>query len=199
MTRHIGRLAGVFACALLFPGTAQAHLVSTRFGDFYDGMLHPVTSLEHIVPWLALGLLMAARPQAGRWALLAFPAGLAIGVTLDAAMPALPGFGTANLVSILVLGGLVALDLPLSAAAFAVIACALGISHGYVNGTAMAATTNPVLFAPGVVMAGYLMILLTAAAGAFVTRRWSAARIALRALGSWIFAIGVMMLGTALA
>ena len=30
--------------------TAYAHLPSPRFGDYYGGVLHPLTALEHLLP-----------------------------------------------------------------------------------------------------------------------------------------------------
>ena len=41
---------------LLTPQCAHAHLVSTRFGEYYAGLLHPVITLSHLIPWLALAL-----------------------------------------------------------------------------------------------------------------------------------------------
>ena len=41
---------------LLTPQWAHAHLVSTRFGEYYAGLLHPVITLSHLIPWLALAL-----------------------------------------------------------------------------------------------------------------------------------------------
>lgn len=189
----------MLAFAALLPEAASAHLVNTRFGDFYDGMMHPLTAFEHMIPWLALGLLAGSEPKAGRWVLLAFPAGLALGVALGTALPEIGGLTTANVVSLMVLGALVALALPLPGWTLGLIACAFGISHGHANGTAMTQATNAVLFLPGVVIAGYLVVLLIAAPVAILTRKWGAARIAVRALGSWIFAIGVMMLGASFA
>jgi hydrogenase/urease accessory protein HupE len=59
---------------LCLPEQAAAHLVSTRFGELYSGLLHPLTTLQHLVPWLALGLLGGLQaPRTARWALLAFP------------------------------------------------------------------------------------------------------------------------------
>jgi urease accessory protein len=194
-----GVFIAVLALTALLPEAASAHLVSTRFGDFYDGMLHPLTAFEHMIPWLALGLLAGSEPKGGRWVLIAFPAGLALGVALGAAAPDIAGLTTANIVSLMILGGLVALALPLPGWALGLIACAFGISHGYANGTAMTGATNAALFMPGVVIAGYLVVLLVAAPAAVLIRKWGAARIAVRALGSWIFAIGVMMLGTGFA
>jgi len=198
-TRPISRsaaLGGLCAPILLYSGAANAHLVNTRFGNFYDGMLHPLTALEHMIPWLAIGLLIGLQPRAGRWMLLTFPIGLALGTILAMLAPGL-GFVTAiNLGSFILLGAFVALAAPLPPAVLGALALALGISHGYSNGLAMNAATNPWLFTPGAVTVGYLVVLMAAAATAAVSRKWSAARIVVRAAGSWIFAIGVLMLGT---
>ena len=41
----------------LIPHPALAHLVNTQVGEFYAGMMHPLTSAEHLLPTLALALL----------------------------------------------------------------------------------------------------------------------------------------------
>jgi len=195
-TGRAGAVAALCLAALLQPAPAAAHLVNTRFGNFYDGMQHPLTAMEHMIPWLAIGLLAGLQPKAGRWMLLTFPIGLALGTVLAVAAPGF-GFVTAvNLGSFILLGAFVALALPLPPLLLAALVGALGVSHGYANGLAMNAATNPWLFTPGAVTVGYLVVLLVAAATAIVANKWSAARIAVRAAGSWIFAIGILMLGT---
>ncbi|KAI93422.1 hypothetical protein T281_16830 [Rhodomicrobium udaipurense JA643] len=191
----LATLLAALAIAVALPEPASAHLVNTRFGNFYDGMLHPLTALEHMVPWLALGMLVGSEPKTGRLALIAFPVGLGLGVAIGCAQPELAFLTTANIVSILVLGALVALTLPLAPFAVGAVAFVIGVSHGYSNGAAMTEAVNPALFAPGVVVAGYITVLIVAAITAILTQRWRAARVGVRALGSWIFAIGVMMLG----
>jgi urease accessory protein len=124
---------------------------------------------------------------------------LLAGIALAMAQPGLSGPSIANLASLTVLGALVALALPWPGWLMGAITCAVGVSHGYANGAAMMPEINPALYMPGVMTAGYLVILFVAAVAATATRRWPAARIAARALGSWIFAIGVMMLGASLA
>jgi len=196
LTSRAGAVAALCIPALLQAGPAAAHLVNTRFGNFYDGMLHPLTAMEHMIPWLALGLLAGLQPRAGRWMLLAFPVGLALGTVLAVAVP---GFGfvtTVNLGSFILLGACVALALPLPPALLAALAGLLGVSHGYANGLAMNAETNPWLFTPGAVTVGYLVVVIVAAITAIAANKWGAARIAVRAAGSWIFAIGILMLGT---
>src|SRR5262249_58478636 len=85
--------AGCLALALaLFgmPSVAQAYLVNTRLGGFYDGMLHPLTGFEDALPWLALAILAAFQgAQRARWLLITFPLGLLAGGGLWELVPGL--------------------------------------------------------------------------------------------------------------
>lgn len=65
----------------LLPSPVGAHLVNTSVDPFYAGMLHPLMSTEHLLPMLALVLLLAAvsiqRTGFGMLLVLAFSLGLA--------------------------------------------------------------------------------------------------------------------------
>jgi hydrogenase/urease accessory protein HupE len=183
----------------LLPATAEAHLVSARFGDFYTGFLHPLTALENLLPWVALGLLGALQPVAvARWLLLAFPAGVAAGVLLATVLPGQSAITGVNMASFVVVGVLVLLAVRLPPVALLGLAGLLGVSHGYDNGLALPPAGNVLLFVGGVATAGYLVVALTAggATALAVARPWG--RIAIRAAGSWITAIGVMVAGLGL-
>jgi ABC-type nickel/cobalt efflux system permease component RcnA len=54
---------------------AFAHLVNTNVGEFYAGMLHPLTSAEHLLPAVALALF------AGRCGLLPCPSAFVLLLT----------------------------------------------------------------------------------------------------------------------
>lgn len=181
---------------LLLPATAEAHLVSARFGDFYTGFLHPLTALENLLPWLALGLLGGLqRDLLARWLLLVFPTGIAAGILLAVAAPGFAAITRVNVASFIVVGALVVLARRLSTATLLGLAMLLGIAHGYDNGLALPPGGNVLLFLAGVVTAGYLVVALAAggATALVATRAWGA--IAVRAAGSWITAIGVMVAG----
>ena len=65
-------------------------MLDNRFGDFYGGVLHPLTALEHALPILALGLLAGQQGErAARWLVLVFPLALLIGAVLATVMPLL--------------------------------------------------------------------------------------------------------------
>jgi hydrogenase/urease accessory protein HupE len=65
------------ALGALLPTRASAHLVNTDVGEFYAGMMHLLTSAEHLLPILALALLaIQCGKRAARATLLAFPLAL---------------------------------------------------------------------------------------------------------------------------
>lgn len=190
-------LPALVALGCLFtPGIASAHLVSTRFGELYSGILHPLTALAHIVPWLALGLLGGLQsPQTARHALLVFPLAVLGGLMLARIAPGLPFVVTFNLFTFILLGALVAFSLELGSGWFVGLVALVGLSHGYANAAEGLRGGPWILFILGVGLAAYVSItLFTSLAYVFShDRAW--ARIAVRAIGSWIAAAGTMYLG----
>ena len=187
--------AAVLAAIWLSPCVACAHLVSTRFGDFYGGMLHPLTALEHVLPMVALGLLAGLQdPRVARWLLLAAPAGLACGLALALVAPNLTVIPVLNRGSFVLLGVLVALGVRLPTAALVTIAGVFGLTHGYENGLSLGESIQMHLFALGVVAVGFVGWALITATTISLVRRAGWMRIAVRAAGSWVAAIGLMVL-----
>lgn len=188
--------------AALHPAPAWAHLVGTRFGDFYAGALHPITALEHLVPWLAMGMLAGAQgARASRGVALTFPIAVILGALLARIVPSAdPGMiDAANIAAFLVLGGLIAAGWALPRAIVPTIAGVLGVTQGYGNGLAMSEGGNLALFVAGVTTAGCIIVVLMAAATVALLRWRGWTRTAVRAAGSWIAAVGVMMTGLGIA
>lgn len=196
-TRLAPPLLALFALGCL-PVTASAHLVSVRFGDFYTGLIHPLTAFENALPWLALAMFAGLHGAVrARWMLVAFPAAVAAGAAFATAMPHLANIPMLNTLSFVLLGALVALGRRTSLPLLAVIATTTGFVHGYDNGLAFTVGGNALLFVSGVGCAAYLFSALVMAGTLGLTARgWG--RIAVRAVGSWIAAIGIMLLGLAL-
>jgi hypothetical protein len=102
------------------------------------------------------------------------------------------------------LGLLLAAGLRINVVALCVIALVLASMRGVVNAGGVGAATDRVLFGAGLAMCGYVFItLITALTVVFrrldvqPSRTWR--DIAIRACGSWIAAIGLMVGGFALA
>jgi urease accessory protein len=187
---------GALAAGLAWSQPACAHSLSSRFGDFYGGVLHPLTALEHLLPILALGLLAGQQgTRAARWLLLIFPLALLIGAALATVMPPISGVRLANDVSFAVLGLLVAAAWRVPLALLIMLGALFGLSHGYENGRAITPETAAHLFVLGVAVVGAVATALVGAATIAAAGQAAWPRIAVRIAGSWIAAIGIMMIG----
>ena len=191
------RIASALTLGLVAsPCSAHAHLVTTGLGPVYDGLVHFVLSPEDLVPALALAALAGLRGAAhGRRVLFTLPTAWLLGGLLGLSI----GVGVSPLApvaSFLLLGGLVATDARLPLAATSALALLLGLFHGYLNGIAMA---RPGLGALGVIGIVVCVFTLTALVTSLVVPlRAVWARVAVRVAGSWIAAVGLLLLGWAL-
>lgn len=196
------RVAALAAVAAgLAPAPATAHLVGVEFGDFYAGALHVLTGVEHVAGLVAICLLAALQPKSvGRWALVAAPASMLLGAMV-AFVGAAQGEGLA-LAALALLGGAAALGLRASTAALVALVAFCGVTHGYVNGRAAATAALTVdwrLYVVGVASVGALTVTLGTAAMSRVAGGPVWAPVALRAVGSWIAALGLVMAALGLA
>ena len=192
----LDRIAGAAALAL-GATAAQAHSSAKGVGDFYAGFLHPLTTPEHVLSFLALGILCAQQAPRGQTALPAFWIALMAGAAWALALPTIPFADFINIASSLVLGGLIALYARLPFALLLVLAVVFGITHGFANGVAITGNVRSYLFIPGVAMAA----LMTTGYGLVFTdwllrRKIGWIPIAVRVAGSWIAAIGMLVLAT---
>lgn len=175
--------------------SAHAHLVSTGLGSFYDGVSHVLLSPEDLVPVIAMAILAGLNgPIAGRHALFVLTgAWLVAGVAGSfVAEPLLPAAVTTG--SFLLLGTLTATDRKLSPAAVAALAATIGVLHGWLNGAGLGGAepaTLGVLF--GVTSAIFVLVAIVAAIAVATSAAWG--RVGFRVIGSWIAAIGLLMLG----
>jgi hydrogenase/urease accessory protein HupE len=187
--------AGALLLVVASAHPAAAHTLSNRFGDFYGGVLHPLTALEHALPILAVGLLAGQQGErAARWLVLVFPLALLCGAVLAGVTPPLASARLLNAASFVVLGLLVAAGWRLPLSLLIALGAAFGLSHGYENGRAMAPDASVHLFVLGVAAAGGLVTALVSAATIdLAATPWS--RVAVRVAGSWIAAIGIMTIG----
>jgi urease accessory protein len=187
---------GAGACSLA-PARAEAHLVTTGLGPIYDGISHVLVSPDDLLPIVAMALLAGMNgPAAGRRTLFvltgAWLAGGVMGVSAgDSALP-----GALAAASLLALGALTALDRRLSPAVVAALAGVVGLLHGWSNGVGLAADQRDPIGLIGIAAATFVLVALVSAVAVAVRAPW--ARVALRVAGSWVAAIGLLMLGWSL-
>jgi hydrogenase/urease accessory protein HupE len=178
---------------MVAPAVLLAHLVSSGLGPVYDGILHFLLTPEEAVPVLALSLLVGLRgPASGRWALFMLPAAwLAGGLAGSAVKAGAPSVTAAVL--FLALGGLVAADAPLPLSSTASLAALVGLLLGFSNGAAMARPGLGVGALAGEAAAAFVTVALVSSLVTPSRALWR--RIVVRVAGSWIAAVGMLLLG----
>jgi hydrogenase/urease accessory protein HupE len=188
------RALAVAAAIVMWPATAHAHLVTTGLGPFYDGVSHFALTPEDFLPAIALALLAGQRgSRAGRLALFALPVAWLAGGLVGLAVPTIHSATALTTVSFLVLGGLVAAEARLGPEWVTALAVLLGLLHGYQNGAAMAQARLGALGLAGIVSTLFVTVALAAALVVAIRAPWG--RIAVRVAGSWIVAMGLLLLG----
>jgi hydrogenase/urease accessory protein HupE len=179
---------------LLMPALARAHLTDTGLGPIYDGIAHLLLSVDDLLPVVALALLAGLNgARAGRIALGVLPvawfAGGIAGVLVGTAAP--PPIVTS--LSLLALGVMTAASARLRPALVAVLAAALGIAHGWLNGAGIAVAGREASGLFGIAGTIFVVVALASALVVSLHKPWT--RIAVRVTGSWFAAMGLLMLG----
>ncbi len=177
---------------LLVPCDATAHLVTTGMGPVYDGIGHLLLTPEDLIPAIAIALYAGLRGKdQGRMVLFFFPlawltgglAGITISVDQTLQLP---------FISFLLLGALIAADLSLPSSLITILVIVVGLTHGLYNGMAM--VNGPGI--PGLLgIMTTLFILISITSAVVVSLRAAWALMAVRVSGSWIAAVGLLMLG----
>jgi hydrogenase/urease accessory protein HupE len=181
---------------LLWPSVSQAHLVNTGLGPFYDGISHLALSPDDLLSALALALLAGlSGAQAGRTVLFLLPPVWLLGGLFGLRMEQEVSLPVFNILSFLVTGALVALDRKPPLILIIGLSGCFGFLHGFLNGSAMAQAGGGFLALFGISLAVFLLVALIAALVVSLKAQW--ARITVRVAGSWITAIGLLMLGWA--
>jgi hydrogenase/urease accessory protein HupE len=205
MKRPLGQILLALTLWAAQAQTADAHIVSARLGDFYAGALHPLVDLQDLIMWGAMGILAGSLGAArGRSLVVVFPLGLIAGLFLASALgidaTARPALDAGI---ILVLGLLLAAAIRLPVSLLCALAFGLGVIRGAANASELGPQTDHVLFAAGLAGAGYVAITLIMALAAAFRRPETAPStswrgIAVRGLGGWVAAIGLMMMALSL-
>ena len=174
------------------PSVVLAHLVTTGLGPFYDGIGHLVMTPEDLIPVLALALFAGLRGATqGRCALFFLPLAWFMGGLMGVFLEGLPTLPV-PILSIFILGVLVAADLNLSSKPFTAVVIAVGCVHGVSNGIALKEGAG-ILGLIGIMATLFVLVALVSALIVSLKQPWK--RIVERVAGSWVAAIGMLMFG----
>jgi urease accessory protein len=173
---------------LAFPHEAAFHVPASL-----AGAVNYLSGVAYVLGAIAMGLLAG---QCGRNAIAVSLAVLAMGLIGGAIASGytvtVPYVDVTNLAAAAGVAVLVALRLPVGLTAVAGIGLLLGIAQGYSNGLAIRIDTAEVLFIAGIVGACLLILALASALALAASVSWQV--IAVRAAGSWIAAIALIVL-----
>jgi urease accessory protein len=186
------------AVTLTATPSAHAHLMNTGFGPFYDGLTHLFLTPEDLLPVIALALLAGLRgPRFGRAVLFALPAAWLVGSLAGLLLAPQVTQPVGETIFTIALGAFLAADCPLPLAVVGGLAILLGLLHGGLNGAELPkANASGQISAAGVAAALVVVVSLLAGQAASLRVPWT--RVAVRVAGSWIVAIGLLMLGWAM-
>ena len=193
----MNRMTAITGAVILLaahPSTAAAHLVTTGLGPFYDGALHLMLSPEDLLGLMAVAALAGLQgKKAGRMAVISLTATWLIAGFVGLNLSMQLALSWLSIGSMVLLGGLVALNPTLPPAAVAALAGFYGLLHGLPNGSALAAVSAGLPAIVGVSATVLIISLFCSARVVTLKAAWT--RITVRIAGSWIAAVGMLMLG----
>ena len=196
MTSFGRGVAGALMAIVVVARPAHAHLMTTGFGPFYDGLTHLLVSPEYLLPMIALALLAGLHgPRFGRAVLFALPAAWLAGSVLGLLVAPRAPMPLATAIVTIGVGAMVAAGRRLPLALVGGFAVAVGVLAGALNGIELATVHSSPWAAAGAAASLFVVVSLVTGQAASVRAAW--ARIAVQVAGSWIAAVGLFMLGWA--
>lgn len=188
----------VGAMGSVLASPAQAHLVTTGLGPFYDGITHLLVSPSDILVVLGLGLLAGlGGAERGRAVVAALPVAWVVGGLVGFLASDEVILPLAIALTLLAVGILVAANVSVSRTGMILLAAVAGLVFGGMNGSALVAAGTGSLGLVGIVAAAAVILFLVTAAVISARAPWQ--QIVVRVAGSWIAAIAILMLGRSLA
>lgn len=193
------RVASIFQRALplllifLLPSLAQAHPgMPGHTHGFENGLLHPLTGLDHICAMVAVGLWAAQRAGRALWLVpLTFVSIMVVGGILGMGGFGIPYIEQSIAASVLVLGIFIAAAVRLPLSVSMAIVGLFALFHGYAHGAEMPKTASGLSYGIGFVVATASLHLAGIALG-ITAQRFAPAQF-VRCLGGGIAACGVYL------
>jgi urease accessory protein len=150
--RSLLAILWLVAMVTSFSSAASAH--PGHGGGFSDGIAHPFTGLDHMLAMVAVGLWATQLDRPAMWTLpVVFPVMMALGAALGTGGLAMPWVEMGILLSVVVLGAAVALQVQAPLALGAVLVAAFAVLHGYAHGTELPSGGSAWLYGIGFVLA----------------------------------------------
>jgi urease accessory protein len=181
------------SAALIFAGPAAAHTGTGLAGGFVSGFKHPFTGPDHLLAMVSVGLWGAflGRPLIHALPVI-FPGVMVGGAAMGMLGMPLPPVEIGIALSVLVLGGCIALSLRAPVGAASLIVATFAVFHGYAHGRELPSAADPIGYSVGFVLATGLLHLLGIGIG-FLNDRPGGV-VATRSVGGVTGGVGVWFL-----
>lgn len=180
--------------AIVTPVDASAHLVSTGLGPIYDGVAHLTMSPEAILPIIALGILAGLRgPAHARISVLILPVAWLVFGLVGSCFGSIAIHSAFYSLPLLIVGGLAAADVRMPIWCMGLLAAVLGGFEGYGFGSAYSGYRDGLT--PLIGSSALIFVSIAFVSAAVLKAKWDWSRIAIRVVGSWTAASGMLLLG----
>jgi len=155
---RVGWIVGTAGSALLLSNPAAAHMGTGLPGGFVSGFKHPFSGIDHLLAMISVGLWGAFLGRPLIYALpVVFPAMMVVGAILGMFVVPLPPVELGIALSVVVLGGCIALSLRASVWGASIIVAIFAVFHGYAHGKELPSAADPVNYSAGFVLATGLL------------------------------------------
>lgn len=196
MTGRLHRIlfsAFTVIAALVWTTPAAAHFDPSLAGGFGAGFRHPLSGPDHLLAMVAVGLWGAflGRPLIYLLPVI-FPTVMAFGGAMGMAHVPMPPVEIGIALSVMLLGGAIALALRPPIWVAAGLVGIFAIFHGYAHGSELPSIADPIAFSVGFVLATGLLHIAGIALG-LINDRPGGVRVT-RGIGGFIAACGVWYL-----
>jgi len=184
----------VFAMLFLLAARpAFAHIGSGLGGGFFSGFSHPLLGPDHLLAMVSVGIWGAELGVPAIWVLpITFPLIMAIGGAAGIVGMPLPGTEIIIALSVIVLGGMVAMAARLNLVLALVIVGVFAFAHGHAHGAEMPASADALAFSVGFVIATGMLHALGIAIGLLI--KWPVGFGAVRAMGGLAALFGLYLI-----
>lgn len=160
------RVLQFVAAGLLLPSFAYAHVSVGEASGFMHGLTHPTSGLDHACAMLAVGLWAAQMGGRSVWAVpLTFVGVMALGGALPMLGTSLPFVETGIVLSVLLLGVLIAAAVRLPLLLSGSMVGLFALWHGHAHGVEMPELASGIGYALGFVLATALLHVIGIAFG----------------------------------
>jgi urease accessory protein len=152
------RLVVAVGAGSLLSNPAAAHMGTGLPGGFASGFIHPFSGFDHLLAMVSVGLWGAFLGRPLLYVLpVVFPAMMVAGAIMGMFALPLPPVEVGIAISVLVLGGCIALSVRAPVWVASLLVALFAVFHGYAHGRELPSAADPVGYSAGFVVATGLL------------------------------------------